>query len=162
MSESEEIYQVKIYKIVNTINNEFYIGSTKHILKSRLQNHRKDCVKYPTRNMLYEMMNQYDKKECFRIVLIEMVNVSSRAEQNKYEQKYINELKPTLNKINASGQKCIHNRIKNNCKECSPIFCESCGETFSKVGYTVHCKTNKHIDYCKIFYKGLKTNFRNN
>jgi hypothetical protein len=152
MSEAKESYQIKIYKIVNTINDEFYIGSTKNELRVRLSQHRADCVRKPNRNMLYEMMNQYDKKECFRIILIKIVNVNSNAEQVQFEQKYIDELKPTLNKYNASGRKCEHDRIRSRCKDCGGSqICEHNRERShcKDCGGSQICEHNRERSQCK-------------
>ena len=113
-------YLVKIYKIVNTINDEIYVGSTKNELRVRWQGHKDAAKKNPERNGLYQMMNDDTIviNEIFRIVLIETVECENREEQIRHEQRYIDMLKPKLNKVN-SYRRCEHNRERHQCVDCN-------------------------------------------
>ena len=88
-----------IYKITNTITNDFYIGSSKNV-KRRWAAH-----KSPSRwndnpnNQLYKDMQKYgiDKFD-FRI----LAEVEEGSLKEK-EQEFIETLKPTYNNYNAKG-----------------------------------------------------------
>lgn len=109
-------YIARIYKIVNTINDEIYVGSTRNELRLRWQGHKKDYTR--VENGLYLMMREHGF-EPFRIILIEEIEVRNKTEQLQHEQRYIDQLRPTLNKINANGiKKCEHQRRRSECKEC--------------------------------------------
>jgi len=111
-------YKVRLYKIVSTINDDFYVGSTRNELRTRLSQHRKDMKKSPNRNGLYQMMNEYSSN-CFRIIIIKEIEVTNRQEQLQEEQNMIDELKPKLNKMNAQGLNiCEHGKRRTICTVC--------------------------------------------
>jgi hypothetical protein len=112
------VYIAKIYKIVNTINDDIYVGSTKNELYKRWYDHKRFAKKTPEQNGLYQMMVEHSI-DCFRIVLIEEVECNNKSEQVRHEQRYIDMLKPKLNKNNASGHKCEHNRERSKCVDCN-------------------------------------------
>ena len=96
-------YIAKFYKIVNTINDDIYFGSTKNHLRIRFQGHKKDCKnKNHKQNLLYKLATEYGW-EHFRIVLIEHREVKDKEDQLRVEQEFIDNLKPQLNKCNAYG-----------------------------------------------------------
>jgi hypothetical protein len=106
-----------IYKIVNDIDDEIYIGSTKNELRKRFHGHKRLAVKKPERNGLYQFVAE-NGWECCRIILIEEFVWENRNLQLKMEQQFIDLLKPKLNKNNAFGQKCEHNKQRKRCVEC--------------------------------------------
>ena len=88
-----------IYRITNTITNDFYIGSSNNV-KRRWESHKWPSMwkKYPNSPM-YQDMKKYgiDKFE-FEIL--------AEVEENKLketEQKFIETLKPTYNSNRANG-----------------------------------------------------------
>jgi hypothetical protein len=97
------------------------------------------------------MLNQHDIS-CFRIVLCHEFDCENKEHQIKEEQKFIDELKPKLNKINSSGNKCEHNKLRSKCKECKggsicihnrqKSFCKECG------GSEI-CEHNQYKSKCK-------------
>ena len=91
-----------IYKIVNTENTDFYIGSTSGTLKIRLKTHFYSIDKKPNIK-LYKLMMDLGKDK-FNIELVENVIYSNIEELRKKEQEYIERLKPSLNSINAFGK----------------------------------------------------------
>lgn len=124
-----------VYRIVNDINEEFYVGSTKQALCKRFYGHKSNSKieKLANRN-LYKLANEIGWG-CFRIVLIEEFEFVSKQELLKREQHWIDELKPSLNKMSAYvncphgrwHNKCIdcggagiceHNRVRSQCKDC--------------------------------------------
>jgi len=126
-------YTAKIYKIVNTINDDIYVGSTKNELRKRFYNHKLNAIHKKFNNGLYDMINEYSI-DCFRILLIEEIECENKEQQLQHEQRFIDELKPKLNKRNANGRICEHNKQRCYCKEC---------------GGSQICKHNKHKKACK-------------
>ena len=126
-------YTAKIYKIVNTINDDIYVGSTKNELRKRFYDHKRNAIHKKLNNGLYDMINEYSIN-CFRIILIEEIECKNKEQQLQYEQRFIDKLKPKLNKRNATGTKCVHNKQRSNCKEC---------------GGSQICKHNKRRSICK-------------
>ncbi len=106
----------QIYKLVNTVDDKIYIGSTCTPLAKRFYQHKKAACKYSTRKV-YEALNTIGWDNC-RIVLIEEYSCANKNELIAKEQYYIDLLNPTLNKHAASGQRCVHNRRRDICKEC--------------------------------------------
>ena len=75
-------YTVKIYKIVNNIDDKCYIGSTKQSLSVRFISHKREKV---TSHILFR---DYGYSNC-SIILLEEVEVQSRREQLMLERDYI-------------------------------------------------------------------------
>lgn len=88
-----------IYKITNTITGDFYIGSSKNV-KSRWMSHKKPSTwKQHPNNPMYLDMQKYETDKFVFEILAE-----AEAEQLKEaEQKFIEQLKPTYNQMNAKG-----------------------------------------------------------
>lgn len=93
-------YEIKIYKIVNNINDDIYIGSTKNELRKRFYLHKHMAKKNPNKNGLYTLMNN-NQNANFRIILMSIHNVNNKQEQLIIEQNNIDEYKPKLNNYNA-------------------------------------------------------------
>ena len=145
-------YTAKIYKIVNDINEDFYVGSTRNELRKRLCDHKSLSKKYPQQNGLYEMLDTYDHSH-FRIVLICEVKCKWREDQMRQEQMYIDQLKPVLNRVNRyAGFKCAHDKVKRDCKECvrdankKKVRCDTCDCEVRRDGLAEHEKTKKHLN----------------
>ena len=85
-----------IYKI--EICNEFYIGSTIETLKERQRKHNISLKKKTYK--LYETCKANDITK-ITLIKIEKVKVNNKLELKIIEQKYINELQPTLNMLKA-------------------------------------------------------------
>ena len=88
-----------IYKIINTITNDFYIGSSKNI-KQRWAHHKKPSAwkQHPNNPMYQDMKNYGTDKFVFEVL--------EEVEENKLketEQQFIKKLKPTYNQMNAKG-----------------------------------------------------------
>jgi hypothetical protein len=143
----------RIYKIVNDINSEIYIGSTKQILCKRMADHRKSSRREKCKNYLLYQLAETHGWNRFKIILIEEFECKNNEERFRKEQHYIDELKPVLNKCNAYGSSiCLHNKPRNTCKECGGSsyclhnrqrrYCKDCG------GSSI-CLHNRHRRYCK-------------
>jgi len=86
----------RIYKIINDINDEIYIGSTCKPLSNRMGLHRSAARTKQVQSKFYARMNELGIQH-FRIILIENYPCNSREELNQREDYYIQELKPSLN-----------------------------------------------------------------
>ena len=88
-----------VYKITNTVTNDFYIGSSKNV-KSRLAVHKCQSVwkNYPNKQ-LYQDMRKYSVDKFEFDILCEV----EPEKLKETEQKFIETLKPTYNSNNASG-----------------------------------------------------------
>ena len=88
-----------IYKITNTVTNDFYIGSSKNV-KKRWANHKcPSAWKNNPNNQLYKDMQKYGLDK-FDFQILEEVEIEKLKET---EQKFIETLKPTYNSNNAKG-----------------------------------------------------------
>ena len=88
-----------VYKIINTITGDFYIGSSKDI-KKRWSNHKCQSTwkNYPNKQ-LYKDMKQYGIDK-FELEILEEVEIGNLKEM---EQQFIEKLQPIYNNNNAKG-----------------------------------------------------------
>ena len=88
-----------IYKIINTVTKDFYIGSSKNI-KQRWANHKCKSTwnKHPN-NPMYQDMKKYGVDK-FELQILEEAEVEQLKEK---EQQFIETLKPIYNNNNANG-----------------------------------------------------------
>lgn len=88
-----------VYKIINTITRDFYVGSSKDI-KERWRSHKKPSMhnKY-SNNPLYQDMQKYGVDK-FAFEILAKVEPDKLKEK---EQQFIETLKPTYNSNNAKG-----------------------------------------------------------
>ena len=95
-----------IYKITNTVTNDFYVGSSKNI-KSRWRDHKKPSVwKNHPNNTMYIDMQKYGLDN-FDFQILEEVEIESLKEA---EQQFIETLKPTYNSNNAKGLNIVRRK----------------------------------------------------
>lgn len=87
----------KIYRLVNNIDDKFYIGSTCETLARRKSSHKASAKHEPNRNV-YNHLNIIGW-ENVDIILIENYSCKSIEELNARERYWIEQLKPTLNKV---------------------------------------------------------------
>ena len=95
-----------IYKITNTITNDFYIGSSKDV-KQRWRAHKKPSVwkNHPNNPMYIDMQKYGVDKFSFQIL--------EEAEESFLkvaEQQFIETLKPTYNQMNAKGLNIVRRK----------------------------------------------------
>ena len=91
----------KIYKIVCTLNNSFYIGSTKKSLLVRLCEHIINSTKEKASNYnckFFQYMREQGQ-ENFKIELIEDYPCKTKSELLSREKYWIQQLNPDLNMI---------------------------------------------------------------
>ena len=88
-----------VYKLINKVNNKFYIGVTTNDLKTRLRGHRQKGNPH-----LQNAMKKYGKEN----FIIEQIDTAkTQAQLDKKEIQYIRKLKPHYNK--ASGGRLFFN-----------------------------------------------------
>lgn len=88
-----------VYKIINTITNDFYIGSSKNV-KRRWTKHKCQYTwKQCPNNLLYQDFQKYGIDK-FELQILEEVEVDKLKEA---EQQFIETLKPTYNNNRAKG-----------------------------------------------------------
>jgi group I intron endonuclease len=88
----------KVYKLVNDVDDKVYVGSTTSTLTKRKSEHKGDAKKATQLNRrVYKHLNEVGW-ENVEIVLVETYPCNSKDELNARERKWIDELKPSLNK----------------------------------------------------------------
>ena len=120
----------KIYKLVNTVNDKIYVGSTCLSLTKRLSSHKAMAKSKPAPAHIH--LNEIGW-ENIRIILVESVNAQNKDQLLQREQHYIDLLSPSLNK-NSAYVNCPHGRRHNYCKDC---------------GGSAICSHNKRKSTCK-------------
>jgi hypothetical protein len=161
----------RVYKIVCSINDIVYIGSTFNTLRDRFQKHGSK-----SRCMISNYINELGRNK-FKIILIKEYQVVDRAHLNAYEQLWINKTKC----INRNSPFCIHKQYKkyyySNNKEADKVrkskfllknpdyftnyyhankekyqnrnkrkvLCNTCDQIMTYDAHHKHKKTNKHI-----------------
>ena len=88
-----------IYRITNAITGDFYIGSSKDVKRRWIEHKCKSRWNQYPNNQLYLDMQKYGLDK-FAFEIIAEVEVEQLKET---EQKFIEELKPTYNQMNANG-----------------------------------------------------------
>lgn len=106
----------KIYKLVNSVDDKLYVGSTTAQLSKRKAWH-KDKAKRMPQTRVYDHLNTVGWSNV-RIILVERYACDNHEELLAREQSWMDELKPELNMINAVGQ-CEHGRDRYRCKMCN-------------------------------------------
>lgn len=99
---SEELENIGVYKIINNINNKFYIESSDRSFKERFKEHCRyyEMYKEGTRKMMHpKLWKAYDKYgiENFSVEIIEVLNGKESDFILKREEFYINSLHPEYN-----------------------------------------------------------------
>lgn len=87
----------KIYRLVNNVDDEIYVGSTIQPLAKRKGGHQVTAKRKPLQNV-YSHLSKIGW-ENVEIVLIENYPCNSKDELERRERYWIDELKPSLNKV---------------------------------------------------------------
>ena len=145
----------KVYKLVNDIDDEIYVGSTIGTLRQRKCKHKTDATKQPNRRV-YAHLNAVGWDNV-RIVLLQSVPCANRDELRAAEQHWIDLLRPNLNK-NSAVDTCPHGRRQATCKECDgSSICEhgrqknKCKQCGGK-GICEHTRIRVRCRECSPFY----------
>lgn len=141
-----------MYKLKNTVDADFYVGSTCSSLVKRRGGHKKDAVKRPNAKV-YTHFNNIGWDNVM-IELIENFPCNSKDELLKREQELIDELAPTLNMHKAFGYdhkvyNANYHAVNKQAiadRKAIKILCE-CGVTAGKASIASHKKTKKHFEY---------------
>jgi len=86
----------KIYKLVNNVDDEIYVGSTCNPLHKRKSQHKYDCKVHPN-YPVYRHLNSVGFQHV-EIILIEACECKDKNELKKRERHWIDTLRPSLNK----------------------------------------------------------------
>ena len=91
----------KIYKIINTVNEKIYVGSTQlQYLSKRMAHHRENCIKEPSCGKLYPEMIEFGIDK-FKIILLEKFNFTDKEELRAREYEWIVKLDSVNNGYNT-------------------------------------------------------------
>jgi hypothetical protein len=145
-----------IYKIINTINNRFYIGSTSSELgfKERFRIHKRELLK--NKHHSYKLQKDWNtfSKNAFKFEIIE------ECEPKKCiinEQKYINELSPYYNIAKKAGSQLGYRHRKKDKLKMSkikggqPFLVYTLNDEFiGKFDTQSECANKLNIDQSKI------------
>jgi len=86
----------RVYKIVNDVDDQIYVGSTVQALSMRMSGHRRDSKKSTKESKLYLFMRSAGVNH-FKAVLLEEDEFKSKEELRAREHYWIQELRPELN-----------------------------------------------------------------
>lgn len=100
--QTQDLDSIGVYKIINNINNKFYIGSSDRKFSERFKEHCRyyEMYKNGQRKLMHpKLWAAYDKYgiENFSVEIIEILNGLSSQQILKREEYYIHELKPDYN-----------------------------------------------------------------
>ena len=99
-----------IYKITNTITNDFYIGSSKDIKRRWAQHKYKSRWNDNPNSPLYLDMRKYGIEN----FVFEVIEEAEESFLKEKEQKFIEKLQPTYNDRRAKGLNIERRRKANN------------------------------------------------
>ena len=145
----------KIYKIVNSHNDEIYVGSTCNELRWRWAAHKQDGQKQinGTRETNYELYNAFSELgvENFRIILVENWPCNSKDELRMREDHWIQILKPAYNMRRAyrtvDQLKDYRKQYYKNYNETrkDTFKCDICEQSYANKGnLNKHFQSKKH------------------
>ena len=155
----------KVYKVVNNVDDEIYVGSTVLTLSKRLDAHRQGS-KVPARQniALYKKMIEIGQHH-FSIYLLVDCPCDSREQLLRKEREYVELLKPTLNmtmpgRSDQEGMKLYYQKNKDELKARAKEYHENnkdyilqrnnqkmqctCGHTYTHGNKSTHLKTAYH------------------
>ena len=146
-----------VYKITNTVTNDFYIGSSKNI-KNRWASHKRPSVwKNHPNIQLYQDMQKYGTDK----FVFEILEETEEEKLKEKEQQFIETLKPTYNQMNAKGLNIERQKKRrkeyeksDKRKKSKKEYEKSDKRKKSKKEYQKeYQKTNKFKEYQKEYYK---------
>ena len=164
----EKLDNAKIYKIVDNINNNIYIGSTCKTLKTRLSEHKSGYKRFL--KGLFNKIKSFDiiKNNDYKIELLEDCEIKTKQEllarerfyiknneclnknipgrTDKEIQQYQKDYKKTNKDKIDNFNKAYYIRNKEKLEE--KFDCE-CGGKYTRCNKSHHIKTTKHLNYLK-------------
>ena len=156
-------YRINVYKIwYDDEPNEFYIGSTKNPLSTRMATHRNACRR-GKQSKIYIYMREKGINS-FKYVLITSCMVTCMDEQRQFEQHWIDQLKPSLNMVRSFNthedtqqqKKQYYENNKEKYKQQKKRICV-CGGSYRDIPYdsSIHFNSTKHTSFVLDFYERL-------
>ena len=169
-------YSIKVYKIVNNIDDRIYIGSTKNLLRKRFSGHIKTyntyCLKSDSTNKLgrlssYTLFEDYGVYNC-EIVLLEEFQVHSKEQQLKHEREYYDKLKEfavNVHKPSVSREEylayqkqykilnpvIVHaQNVQRSINQKVRYMCPDCGKQMPRGSKSQHQRSQGHVYACDI------------
>jgi hypothetical protein len=145
------MFKVKIYELVNDVDDEVYVGSTTKSLKRRLRGHKKVARIKPNRK-LYKHLNAIGWDHV-SINLICEVECETKQERYQYEGIYMEQLESTLNERVAgrTGKEWAKQYYEKNkdaiAKRLNQKYTCECGGRYTHVHKARHFRTQKHQQY---------------
>ena len=156
-----------IYKICckDPTITDCYIGSTTNIIRRRSQ-HKSSCTCIGNRlynQFVYTFIREHDGWDNFDLIALEEFSCETKMQQTKKERDWIENLKPTLNKVVPANYqtgevydvKEYHKEYNEKNKEAikehqkkyqqKEIYCPCCDHMINLSNRTHHNKTKKHI-----------------
>ena len=131
-----------IYKLVNDVDKEIYIGSTCLPLSKCIYSHKKHAKKENSK--LYKHLNTVGW-DAVKIILIESFPCENKMELTKRERYYIDQLSPSLNSKKHTEPEQMTKK-----QQCQKKFlirdynCDLCKSTCKLHQKQRHFKTKKH------------------
>ena len=136
----------RIYKIVDTVNGYFYIGSTCNPLTKRLSKHKYDSKRQPERSV-YKYFNSI-KWENVKIILITECYLDNKEQLLREEDNYIQMYNDNPLCLNIKRAFVTKEETKEYNKEYREQQCVClCGCAITKRNYKRHTQTKKHPNY---------------
>lgn len=143
MEEVNEFQFGKIYKIVNNVNDDFYVGSTVTTLALRMSRHRASA-KTQTHLKMFKAFGEIGVNN-FSIELIEDFSCDTKQELRAREDHFIRLLKPNYNSVNAVFNK---EKRKEYMTDYLPKYIEKNREEISE--YKKKWKEDNKYVYCEV------------
>ena len=152
-----KLSKAKIYKIIDNINQNVYIGSTCKSLKKRLIGHKNDYKRFL--KGLFNNIKSFDiiKNNDYHIELLENCDIKTKQELLTRERYYIenneclNKVVPVRSRIETIEYKKLYydvNKDKINIKRNEKYNCE-CGGKYTRQHKSHHFKSQKHQEFIK-------------
>jgi hypothetical protein len=144
--------EAKVYKVINDVDDEIYVGATKECLSHRLGKYRTAMRKGDRKSKFMNHMKELGT-EHFKIILLEEFKSSNIDQMKAKRQEWIDKLKPTLNQTFVDTNRQEERKIKQlgQQKQCydktkNIIVCECGGryDTYNTSKTQRHFKTKKH------------------
>ena len=148
---TEVLFKQGIYKIINTITDDFYIGSASRSFNERFKEHCGYYAQYLAKTktildnpILWRAFDKYNITN-FKVEILEVINTTDKNEILKREEYYINKLKPLYNICKEPTKGGSPNKNKKLTKEWkNNIAKKSANYTHSPETLKIVTKNNKN------------------
>jgi prophage antirepressor-like protein len=151
LMEEKKKHRSFVYRIINDVDDEVYIGSTTQKIGQRFRDHKKDSHRGSTMK-LHQKMRDIGIKH-FKIEMLDMVDYDDIEELRKMEQQCITVYRPSLNTNRAHSSEEERKKYESNRKKKwqkkneYKYRCDACSyHTSNKEHYNYHCNSQKHKD----------------